>query len=367
MDIRTFLAPRVDQLDGTNLKTLPRMHDESMLISIITRDKALFIAAYTKDGAKLDDLSRLSRECIIEGTCGRCEDKNSFKKRFRNADSTGAICDKCTKVQRLQRTADTNMIEYGNTCSAQGKEQTKARAETAARNREKKGVKPYHVEPDDARLGAVDKFGCIYLITCLVDGKRYVGYSKHDTPDERYHEHWHKRDPNKPKPYLHKAMDLHGKDQFKVERLCVVPHAGLLNMEAYFAEQFQTYMWDDPGGYNMIWCGVRGNLGLRLSAATRAKISEKAKNRSPESIARYSEAAKRRPPQKRSDATKAKQSASGRMAWERNREARLKVLHDTHDGKKRPEDTCRKISAARRALFNSRTDIPQSVTLPTTP
>jgi hypothetical protein len=366
MDNSTFLDSRIGQLDGSESKTSPRMHDESMLISIITRDKALFIAAYTRDGVKLDNLSRLNRECLIEGTCGRCEDNNSFKKRFRNAVKTGAICDKCTKVQRLQRTANTNMIEYGNICSAQGKEQTKARAETAARNSEKKGVKPYHVRPDDARFGAADKFGCIYLITCLVDGKQYVGCSKNDTPDERYHEHWHKRDPNKPKPYLHKAMDLYGKDQFRLETLCVVPHAGLFNMEAYFAEQLGTYIWDDPGGYNMIWCGIRGNLGLQLSAATRAKISEKAKNRSPESIARYSEAAKRRPRQTRSDATKAKQSAAGKLAWERNRAARLKVLHETHDGKKRPAATCKKISAARLALFNTKTDIPQYAIVPTT-
>jgi hypothetical protein len=357
------------------------MHDESMLISIITRDNALFIAAYTRDGVKLDDLSYLNRECIIEGTCGRCEDNNSFKKRFSNAVKTGAICDKCTKVQRLQRTADTNIIKYDNICSAQGKEQTKARAETAARNRQTKGVKPYQIQPDDARLGAVDKFGCIYLITCLIDGMRYVGYSKHDTPDERYNNHWHKRDPSKPKPYLHKAMDLYGKDQFVVERLCVVPHSGIFNMEAYFAEQFQTYIWDDPrypanydiqrnyndpGGYNMIWCGVPGNLGVPHSDATKIKISEKAKNRSDASRARYSEAAKRRPRQTRSDATKAKQSASGKLAWERNRAARLKVLHETHDGKKRPAATCKKISAARLALFNTKTDTPQCITLPTT-
>lgn len=343
--------------------------------SMLARNNSTLTAVYDRDGNKLDELKLLNRDCFIEGICGRCDRKNSFKKRFRNADITGAICDHCTKVQRLQRTATTNMIKYDNICSAQGEKQSKARAETAARNRQTKGVKPYQIQPDDARLGAVDKFGCVYLITCLIDGMRYVGYSKHDTPDERYNNHWHKRDPSKPKPYLHKAMDLYGKDQFVVERLCVVPHSGIFNMEAYFAEQFQTYIWDDPrhpadydiqrnfndpGGYNMIWCGVPGNLGVPHSDSTKAKIAEKARNRSAASRARYSEAAKRRPRQKRNDATKAKQSASGKLAWERNRAARLKVLHETHDGKKRPEATCIKISAARRALFAR-----QTVTLPT--
>jgi group I intron endonuclease len=341
-------------------------YDESRLTSMMIRDSATFIAAY-KNNNKLDNLNDLCRECYIEGICGRCENKNVFKKIFRNADKTGAICEQCKKIQKVERTAATNIPKFGSPCAAQGKEQIEKRKATAAMNREKKGVKPYHKQPDDARLGSLDKFGCIYLITCLVNGMRYVGYSKFDTPDERYDEHWHKRDESKPKTYLHKAMDLYGKDQFTVERLCVVPHAGLLNMEAYYAEQFQTYIWDDPGGYNMIWCGVRGNLGVPHSASTRAKISERANNRSPESRARYSEAAKRRAPQKRSAETKAKQSAAGKLAWERNRATRLEILHATHDGKKRPAATCKKISDARNALFgNNRVETVEAINLPTT-
>jgi hypothetical protein len=47
----------------------------------------------------------------------------------------------------------------------------------------------------------------------------------------------------------------HGRESFKFETLCVVPRNRLNDMECYWAEQLETYIWDNPGGYNMVWCG----------------------------------------------------------------------------------------------------------------
>jgi hypothetical protein len=110
----------------------------------------------------------------------------------------------------------------------------------------------------------MEPLGCIYLITCsvVVDGwiKRYVGQSVHTDETIRFKEHWRQR---KSRPcLLHNAMIAHGRNAFKTERLCVVPHSALNRMEEYYAEQHQTYMWDSPGGYNMVWAGSGGRLGI---------------------------------------------------------------------------------------------------------
>lgn len=110
----------------------------------------------------------------------------------------------------------------------------------------------------------MEPLGCIYLIECLVvvDGwvKRYVGQSVHDDETIRFKRHWAERFTSP--CLLHNAMISHGLESFKVTRLCVVPHSALGRMEEYYAEQLQTYMWDSPGGYNMVWAGSSGRLGI---------------------------------------------------------------------------------------------------------
>lgn len=270
-------------------------YNRELLNSDLQDKNAEFISAYRND-IKITDNSELNREDTIEF---KCSCKKTDKKLFRNLHKTGALCKSCIKIQKNQRTAKTNIELYGNVCSAQGSKQQEKIKETISKNKQNRPIKHYYNPPNEVRLGIKHKKGCIYLITCLANGKQYVGLSKNETPEDRYKEHWHKRnDTSNSKPILHKAMDLYGKDMFIVETLCVVSYDGLYNMEAYYAEQFETYMWDNPGGYNMVWCGVQSNLGLSHSAETRAKISEKAKNRSAESRAKYSEAAKRRKPRK---------------------------------------------------------------------
>ena len=74
-------------------------------------------------------------------------------------------------------------------------------------------------------------------------------------------------------------MRKYGPDEFKVETLCIVPHESIDNMEAYWAEQLETYMWDTPGGYNMVWCGTGCRRGIPHTAATKYLQSCLAKER----------------------------------------------------------------------------------------
>lgn len=110
----------------------------------------------------------------------------------------------------------------------------------------------------------MEQLGCIYYIFCKETGKGYVGQTKYPSPENRYKEHWNAVG-RKCNLFLHKAMRKYGREAFTIERLCVVPHEALGRMEEYWAEQLQTYMWDIPGGYNMVWCGATGSLGVKLS------------------------------------------------------------------------------------------------------
>ena len=118
----------------------------------------------------------------------------------------------------------------------------------------------------------MEEEGCIYYIFCKETGKGYVGLTKYPTPDKRYKRHWWagKKDIS----FLHSAMKKYGHAAFTVERLWKGPHEALPRMEEYFAEQLETYKWDSPGGYNMVWCGSKGTFGIKPSLESRQKMSE---------------------------------------------------------------------------------------------
>jgi len=141
-----------------------------------------------------------------------------------------------------------------------------------------------------------ESVGCIYLITCLIveDGwvKRYVGKSIHPDETIRFKEHTNLR--RGTNTLLKNAMRKHGIKNFKVERLCLAPINNLNNLEEYYAEQYETYMWDTPGGYNMVWCGANGNLGIPHTKETIDKLSSIQQNRSKETCEKISKALKGR-------------------------------------------------------------------------
>lgn len=154
--------------------------------------------------------------------------------------------------------------------------------------------------------------GCIYLITCLVNGKKYVGQHGKPTPRERWVEHVY--DSTRKTTPLHRAIKSYGKENFTIETLCIAPLRSLGNLEAYYAEQYGTYKWDPEPGFNLVWCGEEHNRGVPASEETRKKLSAArlGKKKSPEHIEkiRQSNLGKKVSPETREKIRQAKAGAT---------------------------------------------------------
>jgi len=109
--------------------------------------------------------------------------------------------------------------------------------------------------------------GCIYLVTCLENNKKYVGQHCKSTPTKRWNEHKRAKK-NYPFP---NAIRKYGPTGFSWEVLLVCPLDKLTEMEGYYAEVFETYVWDSPGGYNSIWCSDTPTLGIKQSPEAKEK------------------------------------------------------------------------------------------------
>jgi group I intron endonuclease len=128
--------------------------------------------------------------------------------------------------------------------------------------------------------------GCIYLLTCLHNGKRYVG--QHNKPDPKRRWKAHLSDAKLEKHtgnILHNSLRKYGEEGFSWEVLYIGAIESLDLMECYYAEMYESYIWDSPGGYNMVECGG-ANRGYKHSPETKEKLRQNGLNRkhSPESI-----------------------------------------------------------------------------------
>ena len=116
-----------------------------------------------------------------------------------------------------------------------------------------------------------------YKITNLINGKIYIG--KAANIKKRWNKHKtaaRKRDP-KDYTYLHKSMNKHGFDNFKIEQL--TEHSTeeeALAQETVFIKQFQSR--DRDIGYNMT-DGGDGACGYKFTDEQRKKMSEAKKGR----------------------------------------------------------------------------------------
>jgi len=133
----------------------------------------------------------------------------------------------------------------------------------------------------------IPAMGYIYRITCIPNGKSYIGRTLHD-PLQRWKQHIYKAKRSALKTLLGQAINKYGADAFRIETVCELPEESLDNMECYYAEQYESYVWQ--GGYNQTMCGrgrpydyntkeetrkkmSEARLGKSLSAETRAKMS----------------------------------------------------------------------------------------------
>jgi hypothetical protein len=99
------------------------------------------------------------------------------------------------------------------------------------------------------------KEGCIYLVTCLVNNKKYVGQHNRSDPEKRWAVHIRDMKHGSELPF-HSALRKHGIDNFDFDVIYTGPLESLDIMELYFAEHYESYIWNDsPGGYNLRMCG----------------------------------------------------------------------------------------------------------------
>jgi group I intron endonuclease len=119
----------------------------------------------------------------------------------------------------------------------------------------------------------MEQIGCIYLITCLENNKKYVGQHNHPEPKIRWGAHLYESKKNKRTTKFYNALKKYGQHAFRWEIIYTGPVDSLDNMEAYYAEVYESYIWDNPGGYNMIYCGG-GCRGRITSQETREKIGK---------------------------------------------------------------------------------------------
>jgi group I intron endonuclease len=113
--------------------------------------------------------------------------------------------------------------------------------------------------------------GYIYRIVCKENGKSYIGRTLHD-PLKRWKQHVYKSNRNDSKTLLGYAIRKYGASAFEIETLCVVPDHALDNMECYYAEQYESYVWQ--GGYNQTMCGRGRPYTYETKSETRMKMSK---------------------------------------------------------------------------------------------
>jgi len=116
--------------------------------------------------------------------------------------------------------------------------------------------------------------GCVYRIYNVENGKCYIGQTRFANPMRRFSIHLNAS--RKGSTYaIHAALRKYPIEAFRIEVLCVVPYLSLNNMEAYFAEQYSSYVWDSPCGYNMVWCGGSrvARCGIKMSDSTKTALT----------------------------------------------------------------------------------------------
>lgn len=110
------------------------------------------------------------------------------------------------------------------------------------------------------------RFGSIYLITNLIDGRQYVGQTKNNV-FSRFNDHCRDKRSSR---YLSSSIQFHGRENFIIEELVSTFDENTLNeLESYYIKFYNTI---HPLGYNLSLGGH--NRGV-ISEKTRLIMREK--------------------------------------------------------------------------------------------
>ena len=131
-----------------------------------------------------------------------------------------------------------------------------------------------NLKEKDVSNSTTIKSGKVYLITNLINNKKYVGITK-GTLERRFKRHISQS--NKPSDkkgimVICLAIKKYGKKNFKIElieELVNVTEKGLLLKESYYINKYNTFI-NDGCGYNMV---KESDSKLIFSEATKKKIS----------------------------------------------------------------------------------------------
>lgn len=111
--------------------------------------------------------------------------------------------------------------------------------------------------------------GCIYLITNLINNKKYIGQTKYDT-SHRIKGHLYDVRTNRKNYHLYNAINKYGWENFQVETLEKnIPEEDLDTLEIYYIGLYDTY----NNGYNKT-LGGGGIRGYHHTPETKQKISK---------------------------------------------------------------------------------------------
>lgn len=185
----------------------------------------------------------------------------------------------------------------------------------------------------------------VYVIENIASGKKYVGSAARSFAS-RWNKHRHDlRKGTHKNSHLQRAWDAYGEESFKFRVVKRTTPDEAVSYEQAFIDLYQAC--DRTRGYNN--APIAGsNLGIKVSAETRAKLSaanigKKRGPHLPETIAKMTG-------QKRSEETKARISAAA-SSWQKGRklspETRAK-MSSWQKGRKLTAEHCANLSAAKR-------------------
>lgn len=114
----------------------------------------------------------------------------------------------------------------------------------------------------------MNRAGCVYMITNLKNGKRYVGQTTR-TAEHRFKFHVSKN----VNSAIHNAIKLYGKENFKVEELVSCFSIDEMNkVEEQFISDYKTL---SPNGYNLISGGLNHKRTEELKRSHSKKMKGK--------------------------------------------------------------------------------------------